>query len=66
MKGVVQKDGSIKGENGELYEPDMRVNDTILLAATSWARKPIKEYEGKNVEFVLSPTGHAYNFTIIK
>jgi hypothetical protein len=70
MKGIIQDDGYILGEDKKIYEPDMLFETnkglTVLLAATSWSRFHIDEVKGRSVEFVLSPKGKAYNFELIE
>lgn len=65
MKGIIQEDGLVLGEDKKLYEPDMIFKDTILLVCTSCARMPIKDVVGKDVEFVLNKVGGGYNFKLI-
>lgn len=64
--GTILESGMILCDNGKEYEPDRIYGDTILLACYSWARQSIKDVVGKRVDFIISPTGHAYNFNIIK
>jgi hypothetical protein len=55
--------------NGKKYEPDMLHltpgGMTVLLASSSWSRYHIDEVLGKEVEFVISSKGKAYNFKLI-
>lgn len=65
MKGIIQEDGMVLGEDKNLYEPDMIYKDTILLICTSCARMPIKDVVGKEVEFLLNKVSRGYNFKLI-
>jgi len=65
MKGIIQEDGMVLGEDKKLYEPDMILGGTILLVCTSCARIPIKDVVGKEVKFVLNKVGRGYNFKLI-
>ena len=65
MKGIIQEDGMVLGEDKKLYEPDMIFGDTILLVSTSCSRMPIKDVVGKEVEFILNRVGGGYNFELI-
>lgn len=66
MKGTILKTGMILGDDGKEYCPDVLFNDTILLAAYSFARVDIKDVVGKRVEFILSKKNIGYNFNLIK
>lgn len=64
-QGIIQDNGMILSDDGQLYEPDMIFEDTILLAMSSWTRFAIKDVVNKTVEFTIYvPKNTAYNFEL--
>lgn len=74
MKGIIQKDGTVIGEDNELYKLPFRGTDDygypeVLIDARKlgkdgpFRRQSIKDFIGATVEF--EPYGSGYNFEII-
>jgi hypothetical protein len=66
VEGIINKDGTILGDDGKIYQADMKHNNTILLVCSSWSRFSIEEVKGKRVTFQISPNGKGYNYKLIK
>lgn len=77
MKGIIQKDGTVIGEDGKTYQLPVRGTDSegfpeVLIDAKSiggrgsFQRQSVKPLIGKQAEFVVSGTGHGYNYIIIE
>lgn len=76
MKGTIQQDGNVKGEDGKLYLSERRGTDKegfseILIDAkavglnSSMSRQSVKPLIGMTVEFQVSPAGQGYNYVIV-
>ena len=64
MTGTIQPDGTILGDDGNTYQPDMLHGDTILLVATSWSRFKISDVINKKVKFAINRLNKGYNYEI--
>lgn len=65
-QGVIQENGTVLSDDNQIYQPDRLYNNTILLAWSSWSRYPIKEVEGKRVEFTVRVKNNfGYNFKLL-
>lgn len=74
MKGVIQKDSTVLGTDGNIYRLPIRGMDDegydeVLIDARdvggkgSFQRQSVKPFIGKTVDFV--PRGDGYNYVII-
>lgn len=74
MKGTINSDGSVTGEDGQTYYlpvrgtddedyPEVLLNCKSIGGSGEFQRKSVKPYIGMTVEFV--PRGSGYNYTII-
>lgn len=77
MKGIIEQDGNVRGQDGKKYLSEKRGNDSegyseILIDATIvggrgfFARQSVKPFIGMEVTFDVSPAGQGYNYTITK
>jgi len=76
LEGVIQKDGSVLGDDKVRYLLPLRGTDNgypeVLIDASdvggdnTWARQSIKPYIGMRVEFDYIKKPHGYNFKILK
>lgn len=77
MKGIIQQDGNVRGQDGKAYMSEKRSVDKegyseILIDATAiggtgiFQRKSVKPFIGASVEFDVSPAGQGYNYKLLK
>lgn len=77
MKGIIQEDATVIGEDGKTYQlpergtdsegfPEVLIDTRPIGGKGSFQRQSVKPLIGKTTEFVVSGTGHGYNYIIIE